>query len=345
MPNKKPSILDTLGGKSTKGVVGRQFLWKFPWASGSYSFSLQNRLKQPVKDILCLVIFYDIDGEPIDVNLVRSEKETIPAGLAKRVESYVDGSVQALTTHNRSTKPHTKVEFRILDFRIAESDNFSEETSTPSLSSEFLRSHVKKLLMNLYSHNFLGLNYYSRTPSAEPYSKQAGQQKEHEPDPLRGQVKVAQRPVFGISLGEHVGSIQGRFKISKRHLLGQDNAYYELWYVQHDSEVVDKCTVQTFLNRILLISIFFKDSSERNFKLLKEQIEKTYEVQGHKPYMELAWEYSANLDGIPIFIYVMPKIESFRPTPLSVTYVHWPFMGKSCSLIDQYSAGIISNDL
>lgn len=122
-PKGKTSILDDSGGKSTEGVVGRQFLWTFRWATGSYSFSLQNRLKQPVKDIWCLVIFYDIDGEPIDVDLVRSEKETIPAGLAKRVQSYVDGSVQALTTHNGSTKLHTKIEFRILNFQIVESED------------------------------------------------------------------------------------------------------------------------------------------------------------------------------------------------------------------------------
>lgn len=121
-PNEKRSILETLGGKSTEGVVGRQFLWDQPilqW--GTYTFSLQNRLQQQVKNVWCLLVFYDDRSEPIDVDLVQC-KDAIPAGLAKRLTSEVDQSVQKLTTQKGSATPHTKIEFRILDFQIVESD-------------------------------------------------------------------------------------------------------------------------------------------------------------------------------------------------------------------------------
>ena len=65
------------------------------------------------------MIFYDTQGEPIDVDVVHLQNP-IPAGLAKRVKSKVDGSVQELTTHRGAMTPHTKVEFRILDFKIME---------------------------------------------------------------------------------------------------------------------------------------------------------------------------------------------------------------------------------
>jgi hypothetical protein len=65
------------------------------------------------------VIFYDVQGNPIDVDVVQF-REPIPAGLARRVKSEVDGSVQVLTTHDRMVKPHTKVEFRVLDFEIVQ---------------------------------------------------------------------------------------------------------------------------------------------------------------------------------------------------------------------------------
>jgi hypothetical protein len=42
----------------------------------------------------------------------------IPSGLAKRITSKVDGSVQKLTTEIGSARPVTKIEFRILDFKI-----------------------------------------------------------------------------------------------------------------------------------------------------------------------------------------------------------------------------------
>ena len=114
------SILSDLGGQSSEGVVGGQLIWEYSHGqSGSYALSLQNRLHENVKNVYCLVIFYDAQGNPIDVDVVRYQG-LIPAGLAKRVTSKVDGSVQKLTTQEGSMTPRTKVEFRILDFGIAD---------------------------------------------------------------------------------------------------------------------------------------------------------------------------------------------------------------------------------
>lgn len=122
---KDPSIFETVGGKSTHGVIGYQFLWETPLIQrGGYSFSIQNKLRQSVKDVLCLVVFYDKGDNPIHVDLVRlKKKEVIPAGLAIRTESTVPNSVQKLTTPEDVAKPPTKVEFRILDFQIVESED------------------------------------------------------------------------------------------------------------------------------------------------------------------------------------------------------------------------------
>jgi S1-C subfamily serine protease len=112
------SIASDFGRPSTEGIVGDQLIWTYPRIQyGAYSFSLQNKLRESVKNIRCLVIFYDEKENPIDVNHV-FYSGTIPAGLAKRVTSNVDGSVQALTTSIGSLTPKTKVEFRILDFEI-----------------------------------------------------------------------------------------------------------------------------------------------------------------------------------------------------------------------------------
>jgi S1-C subfamily serine protease len=114
------SILTDLGGRSSEGVVGGQLTWEFSsLQDGSYALSLRNQLRENVKSVYCLVIFYDVQGNPIDVDVVRYPG-LIPAGLAKRVTSKVDGSVQKLTTQVGSMSPRTKVEFRILDFGIAD---------------------------------------------------------------------------------------------------------------------------------------------------------------------------------------------------------------------------------
>ena len=85
---------------------------------GRYALSLRNHLRENVKNVYCLVIFYDAQDNPIDVDIVRYQG-FIPAGLAKRVTSTVDGSVQTLTTNLGSMTPRTKVEFRVLNFEMS----------------------------------------------------------------------------------------------------------------------------------------------------------------------------------------------------------------------------------
>jgi len=113
------SILADLGGRSSKGVVGGQLTWEWTMGqTGQYALSLRNQLRENVKNVYCLVIFYDAQGSPIDVDVVHYQG-VIAAGLAKRVTSSVDGSVQRLTTAQGSMSPRTKIEFRILDFEIS----------------------------------------------------------------------------------------------------------------------------------------------------------------------------------------------------------------------------------
>lgn len=113
------SILADFGGRSSEGVVGSQLTWEYLQSqTGEYALSLRNQLRENVRNVYCLVIFYDAQGNPIDVDVIRYQG-LIPASLAKRVTSRVDGSVQRLTTEPGSMSPRTKVEFRILDFEIA----------------------------------------------------------------------------------------------------------------------------------------------------------------------------------------------------------------------------------
>ena len=114
------SMLAGLGGKSVQGVMGDRLTWTYDVIqSGKYSFSLRNRLRESVRNVYCFVIFYDAQGDPIDVDVVQL-RGPIPAGLAKRVDSEVHSSVQELTTRLGSKVPHTKVEIRVLDFEIVE---------------------------------------------------------------------------------------------------------------------------------------------------------------------------------------------------------------------------------
>ncbi len=116
LSNYKPrksdkNIVANFGGRSTEGVTGRKLTWTYIHLQlGDYSFTLKNNLREPVKNVYCLVIFYDASGEPIDVDEVRY-KGTIRPKLAKRINGRVDNSVQKITT---------RIDFRILYFEIVE---------------------------------------------------------------------------------------------------------------------------------------------------------------------------------------------------------------------------------
>lgn len=114
------SIFTDLGVQGGEGVTGGNFLWESVYGGGGgYSFSLRNHLRENVRNVSCLVVFYDAQDNPVEADFV-DFRTPVPAGLAKRVRSSVDESVFKLTTQRGSNQPKTKVEIRILDFEIVE---------------------------------------------------------------------------------------------------------------------------------------------------------------------------------------------------------------------------------
>ena len=114
------SAFNQLGGSNTEGVVGGELVWTYEFGiGGDYSFSLRNELGEAVKNVYCVVVFYDSSRHPIDFDVVHYSG-VIPPGLAARVTSSVDSSIQKLTTDTAigSPTPSTKVDFRVLDFQI-----------------------------------------------------------------------------------------------------------------------------------------------------------------------------------------------------------------------------------
>jgi len=123
------SIISDLGGRSSEGVTGEKLTWDSNTQSGEYSFSLHNRLREAVKNVYCLVIFYDKTDSPIDFSIV-TYSGLIPGGLSKRIKGDVDETTEKLNSpplggfHGADPSwhpprsPRLRVEFRILDFQI-----------------------------------------------------------------------------------------------------------------------------------------------------------------------------------------------------------------------------------
>ena len=138
------SILSDFGGRGAVGVTGGKFQWSitspenaFLFSNLDYTFSLRNSLRESVKNVHYLVIFYDELGDPIDANFEQFSG-VIPAGLAKRIKGIAsDSSVKELSTRyehldwqglritpnwssifEETYLKETYVKFRILDFEI-----------------------------------------------------------------------------------------------------------------------------------------------------------------------------------------------------------------------------------
>ena len=107
------SILSDIGGRSSEGVVGSHFSWHEYQIVGYYTFSVRNQLREPVRDVICLVIFYASDGLPIETETV-TIRGPIGGNLAKR--SRQRGRLEAGEVRNLTTE----TEIRVLDFRLAE---------------------------------------------------------------------------------------------------------------------------------------------------------------------------------------------------------------------------------
>ena len=124
-PGKQRSILADLGGKNSEGIVGENFTYDAVMPYGQYSFSLVNKLREPVQNIYCLVVFYDMKGNPIDV-AITEYSGIIAGGLAKRVNGHVDKSVENLNNPTPAfpyipkppRRPAGMIEIRVLDFKI-----------------------------------------------------------------------------------------------------------------------------------------------------------------------------------------------------------------------------------
>jgi S1-C subfamily serine protease len=117
------SILDELGGsKSTDGVTAGSLTYDSFSQTGDFSVSLVNQLRETVRQVYCLVIFYDTEGSPIDISVVQYSG-VIPPGLARRIKGNVADSTEKLNSPGGNLpprKPRGKIEFRILNFEVSE---------------------------------------------------------------------------------------------------------------------------------------------------------------------------------------------------------------------------------
>jgi len=110
-PTGQRSLLASFGTNAKDEVIGTAFSWNDIEFMGYYNFSVRNNLDYAITNIFCLIIFYDENRLPIEVEYVLME-DVIPAKLAKR--SKRQGRIHAEEVRNLSHY----FAIRVLDFEI-----------------------------------------------------------------------------------------------------------------------------------------------------------------------------------------------------------------------------------
>jgi S1-C subfamily serine protease len=123
------SILASLSGRITEGIVVRKFDWPTTvWTT--FRFSVLNQLRQPVRNPQFLVIFFDDEQKPTNFKLV-SIKKTLPGGLATWID-YQSADVDTAAICNIEWRKKTygndrgsgSVEVRILGFELVDEPGY-----------------------------------------------------------------------------------------------------------------------------------------------------------------------------------------------------------------------------
>lgn len=111
--NSTKSITSNFGENIITGVQGTMFKWTSNSFMGTYTFTVRNNLDKPITNVLCLVIFYDENKMPFEIEYVTIDNY-IPSRLAKRTEEYGRIDRDAVRDYTHYT------EIRVLYFEFAE---------------------------------------------------------------------------------------------------------------------------------------------------------------------------------------------------------------------------------
>ena len=108
----KSSLVKNIGKSNIRGVTASHFAIT---AGGLVMFSLRNLLREPIKNIHYLAIYYDRSGNPLDFDKGKV-LGPIPAGLAKRswIRTY-NSSLGKMIQY-----PAEQIEIRVLSFEIVQ---------------------------------------------------------------------------------------------------------------------------------------------------------------------------------------------------------------------------------
>lgn len=116
-----------IGDRINNGVIGQQFKWTH--CNCSYSFTILNKLRNDVKNVVVYLIFYDLDGFLYDTKIFNI-KEVIPGGLPMRIKEHCDNELFKNTTHPKGCGGvdnsfdinllPKKFEIRVVNFEVIE---------------------------------------------------------------------------------------------------------------------------------------------------------------------------------------------------------------------------------
>lgn len=159
---------------------------------------------------------------------------------------------------------------------------------------------------------------------------------------------VANKPVFGIYLGENLTKIWNRFQLTVFNAVNTDvDDPSQNWFVNPVPNGVKAMVIGTFNNQVYMVQVSFIDSSENNYEAIKNEIKQKYEITDKSEEIMFAgrqWIFQTSIGNIGTLGSLKLK-DNFEDNELIIIYTHIALAQAWQAEIKRHKAAKVSSDL
>jgi hypothetical protein len=131
--------------------------------------------------------------------------------------------------------------------------------------------------------------------------------------------------LFGVRLGETMAGLKARVNVEpSQHSYADEDFPAQLWDVDNRDPNVIALRVSSFDNRILEVSVDFKDNSQANFGKVREQLAQKYHVRHEDLGNILSGEahFDTTIDGMLVGMHLKRGMSSTGDARLNLRCIH-----------------------
>jgi hypothetical protein len=139
-------------------------------------------------------------------------------------------------------------------------------------------------------------------------------------------IREVNQPVYGIYLGEFLDSLDMRCDLEpdETHKTYGDSRLAKSWWVVQTNIRNNRLEVVTYNQRVFIVRVHFRDSSNTNYSVIMEELQKKYSsieiVENKTDLLGERFGFITSINGVKVGI----QLERNNQEELTLTYTHIP---------------------